>query len=219
MQNGTPASHSQLKIWEQVFRGYDDRIIAKCIELAVGRSSKRLIPSLAMEYLFEVMGHPSPEVAWDAAPKTEEESAVVTDEIMQALAHCKSSLESSNLISARMAFVEAYKRIVARSVQEGKPARKWLTGGTRQRTDNEDNHAISNAVAKGWLPGSAHEPVPENLRLGCDNKKEDKETLENISKDPRCRIKELREIIRNAKPRPLCIDKEHGGQVQTNSAL
>jgi len=51
---------------------------------------------------------PSPEAAWNMAPKSEAESAWMCQETATALAACQDSIDRGDLIGARKAFLETY---------------------------------------------------------------------------------------------------------------
>lgn len=58
-------------------------------------------------------GRPGPEEAWAICPKSEYETAVLTEEIRRALSIAQHLLDERDEIAARMAFREAYQREVA----------------------------------------------------------------------------------------------------------
>lgn len=74
-------------------------------------------------------GHPGPEEAWALYPKSETETALVTDEIMAAGAVATDLIDHGDLVAARMAFVEVYRQQLAQARLEHRPARWWVTMG------------------------------------------------------------------------------------------
>ena len=75
-------------------------------------------------------GHPGPEEAWAIYPKSEAETAIVTDEIMVAGAVAANMLDHDDLIAARMVFLEVYRKQLDNARVEQRPARWWATMGT-----------------------------------------------------------------------------------------
>jgi hypothetical protein len=63
-------------------------------------------------------GHPGPDEAWELVPKTERETAVLTQEIVSSIPW--DLVNSGDLVAARMAFRETYKR----AVQEARASRR-----------------------------------------------------------------------------------------------
>jgi hypothetical protein len=57
-------------------------------------------------------GRPSPEEAWAMVPKDEKSSAVMTNEMSQALGVAQSLIDYGDMVAARMAFRESYTNIV-----------------------------------------------------------------------------------------------------------
>ena len=68
---------------------------------------------------------PSPEVAWNMTPKSEDESGWLCEETAAALGACQDSLNRGDEIGARMAFIEAYKQLP----KTGAP-RWWISEGS-----------------------------------------------------------------------------------------
>lgn len=69
-------------------------------------------------------GRPGPEEAWAMMPFDEATSVVWTEEMAQAFGIVGPLVEAGDKIAARMAFREAYGRMVATAREERKPA-KW----------------------------------------------------------------------------------------------
>lgn len=69
-------------------------------------------------------GRPGPEVAWAMIPHDESGSVVWTDEMAGAFGIANRLIESGDTIQARMAFIEAYKRLCQESRDKRVPV-KW----------------------------------------------------------------------------------------------
>lgn len=75
-------------------------------------------------------GRPDPETAWTMVPKDEMVSAMMTEEMGEAFSLVYSTVASGELIPARMAFLEAYRKAVQLAREEKKPVRWAFTPGT-----------------------------------------------------------------------------------------
>jgi len=66
-------------------------------------------------------GRPGPEEAWSMMPRDEGSSVVWTDEMCQAYGMAAPLLMESDQVAARMAFVEAYRKLVQAARDAGSP--------------------------------------------------------------------------------------------------
>lgn len=108
------------------------------------------------------LGHPDPETAWNLVPKAETATAYVTAQMMAALAACQDSLDRGDLIGARMAFIETYRRELqqARTRREG--AKPWLSKGvglTWEQSENASQQALQQAAVVGLMPMPTTSPM------------------------------------------------------------
>lgn len=99
-------------------------------------------------------GRPGPEEAWGMYPKGERETAVVTGEMQEAMRHAWPLVQEGDLVAGRMAFREAYQRIVAEARDRGVPVR-WEPTLGHDRGGREA--PLLEAVALGRL--AAHQVV------------------------------------------------------------
>jgi hypothetical protein len=67
--------------------------------------------------------------AWSLMPKSESDSAMLTDEIAQAMAAASTLLEDGDKVAARMAFKDAYNRLVEKAKVEGRAPRYFPSFG------------------------------------------------------------------------------------------
>jgi len=86
------------------------------------------------------------EEAWALMPKSEHESAMLTDEIAQAIAVATPLIEEGDRVAARMAFKDAYLRLVERAKLEGRKPRYFPSYGT-------DRHGVISMLAKAVQVG------------------------------------------------------------------
>lgn len=120
-------------------------------------------------------GRPGVEEAWALLPASEEATVVWTDEMSEAHAIATPLLNAGDRVAARMAFKEAYTRLVANARDEAKPTR-WTAslGGDLEAR----KRALAVAVEDGRLsPEDAHGmcpalPPPPSLLLAAPPKNE-----------------------------------------------
>lgn len=100
---------------------------------------------------FEADDRVGAEEAWALYPHDELSSAVITDEISEAMSVAQVLLNEGDKIGARMAFKEAYTRITSRNKLNGiKP--KWFASLGTDKQCRES--ALKQAVTQGRLPQS-----------------------------------------------------------------
>lgn len=127
---------------------------------------------------------PGVEEAWAICPKSEEATAIWTEEIAEAFEVARPLLNEGNEIAARMAFKEKYTSLLYKARSESKPIR-WTVSLGWDKSDRV--RALSNAVQKGRIladsaykilgPEQADEfllclPVPDRKRLTGDVKRD-----------------------------------------------
>lgn len=110
-------------------------------------------------------GRPTPDEAWAMCPQDEATTAVLTEEMAAALGIAS---EAEDRVSARMAFLSAYRRLVQQARDDGTPV-KWFPSLGTNPTGREA--AITEAVRLGRLssthaqkllpsPMQAHPSIP-----------------------------------------------------------
>ena len=93
-------------------------------------------------------GRPGPEEAWAMMPMQETQSVVWTPEMAQAFGVALPLVDSGEVVAARMAFKEAYIRLVAQARDERRPVTWSPSLGSDKRAHQ---HVLAEAVAKGRL--------------------------------------------------------------------
>lgn len=104
-------------------------------------------------------GRPTPDEAWAMIPHDESQTAVLTEEMAQAWGI---SREADDRVSARMAFLSAYRRLVQEARDDGEAVRWFPSLGT---DPHGREHAIQEAVRLGRLSNSHAQkllPPPQN---------------------------------------------------------
>ena len=130
---------------------FPEPAVLKAIQRA-RRECRRLVLADVIERIDD--GRPGPEQAWQMVPRDEAGSVVWTDEIAQACA----SIDMSDRVAARVAFLEQYRALVAVARDEGRPVRWWPSLG---HDPAQRAAVVSEAVERGRLTRQrADELVP-----------------------------------------------------------
>ena len=105
------------------------------VAAALRRCQRDLQGRLPLAAILERLddGHPGPEEAWAMYPKSEDDTALVTDEIMAAGTVATALIDEGDLVAARMAFLEVYRQRLAQARLEHRQARWWVTLGMDPR--------------------------------------------------------------------------------------
>jgi len=142
------------KMWLGVMRPYSIEAIDGAFQAYLRSGTRCPVPADILSFLPDPLGHVGPEEAWNMAPKSDRDCGYVTDQIMTAVSAADDSIERGDLIGARMAFVEAYKRELGKAQASGLVARYWYSEATGmepiQRLELKERHIIE-AAEKRWL--------------------------------------------------------------------
>lgn len=123
-------------------------------------------------------GRPGAEEAWAIAltSRDESETVVWTQECAEAFAICQPVLQSGDEVGARMAFKEAYSRLVGASKRANEPVRWSASIGWDMR---KREAALTKAATTGLLPA----PKPDTLYVSYDGPAQhDTKAREQIAK-------------------------------------
>jgi hypothetical protein len=168
-----------LKVWWELLEPFPLQIVALAIDSYMEQEPKFApIPNAIAQICKKCDGRPGAEEAWAAslAAQDEMETVVWTTEMSEAFWLCKPLLDKRDEVGARMAFKEAYNRLVAEARRMSKPA-KWQVSPGK----NQERHRIvyEQAVQLGRLP--APEPTSGLLLQGPAKDNEiDHEGLERV---------------------------------------
>ncbi|WP_462381270.1 hypothetical protein [Pseudomonas sp. Marseille-QA0892] len=110
----------------------------------------RLTLAAIQQQLYELDGRPEPNEAWAIAviAVDEENSVVLTEEILLALGVARPVLSTGDPVGARMTFLSTYQRLVANSRSQVAPV-KWLL--SQGYAADRRQMAISDAVRLGRI--------------------------------------------------------------------
>lgn len=144
----------QLRMWWEDLEPYPLDAIRQAFTQHRRSSDKPPTPAVILAFLPDLLGHPSPEEAWNRLPKSEYEAGYVTSQMMQAFGACSDSIDRGDMIGGRLAFIEAYKRAVAEAKLLGNRAKYFYSGATvgdfEQRRMMQEKHTLE-AAERGWL--------------------------------------------------------------------
>lgn len=138
-------------------------------------------------------GRPGPEEAWAMLPTDETQTVVWTDEMSEAHRVCTPLLNAGDRIGARMAFKEAYERIVGQAKRLGQRAHWSPSLGSDLALRKQ---ALTRAVEQGLLTAEAAFdacpalPMPDSSRLALPapnptKRKSARETLRQLAEAKR----------------------------------
>jgi hypothetical protein len=143
----------------------------------------------------------SADEAWALYPHNEADSAVITNEMAEAMGIAQTLLNEGDKIGARMAFKQAYDRIVETNKSNGIDP-KWFASLGHEPEGRE--LVVKEAVRLGRLPSSSIQtllpaPVDQNFTKGVMLLKstmqvEDKSTPEQIEKNKQ-RIAQIKQML------------------------
>lgn len=172
----------QLNIWWNDLKDFDYSLIERAFEIA-RQSGGQFMPTTGAirAMLPDPLGHPTPEEAWNRLPKSEHEAGYVTSQMMQAFGACRDSIERGDIVGARMAFLEAYKRFVSEARVLGQRANFFYSGATggefEQRRQLQEKQTLE-AAERGWLSRDQAQQIL--IGIAHDLRKDEKATVQRL---------------------------------------
>lgn len=158
---GTELSAAALRVMVSDLSEYPVPAVMKALVRCRKELSGRLTLSAIIERIEDDDGRPSANEAWGTALASfDEEATVVTnDEIGEAMAAARPIMDKGDEIGARMAFRDAYDRIVRRNREAGIVRPVWypsLGTDTTRRVDAikaaEDRGLLTSKQVASYLP-------------------------------------------------------------------
>lgn len=124
---GTELSATALRVMDADLAAYPEAAVLRALDRCRKELKGRLTLSAVLERVEEEDGRPGADEAWSIALASadEAETVVWTDEMAQAFGVAQPVLEARDKVGARMAFRDAYERIVRDARAAGKPCR-WV---------------------------------------------------------------------------------------------
>lgn len=156
-----PVEGPRLEMWWEALRRFPDGAVrAAAVRYVTSNHFKPQLADIIKCCETSVDGQwLGADEAWALMPKSESDSAMLTDEIAQAMAAASTLIEGGDKIAARMAFKDAYGRLVEKAKVEGRPPRFFPSFGT---DPTGRVTMLAGAVQKGQLTlTAATEALPE----------------------------------------------------------
>ena len=147
------------RVWWEKLAVFDFSLVKRAFDRHSDVSKFPPTPADILEHLPDPYGHPSPEEAFNATPMSEHDAGYVTDEMMLARGSAEAAIDRGDMVAARMAYIENYKKAVSASKAQGMKARFWYSGSSfgtyEQRLENKQTQTLK-AAELGWItPQSA----------------------------------------------------------------
>lgn len=162
-----PIEGPRLQMWWKALQNFPDGAVIASAERFI--TTSHFPPQLAdIVKLCEAQVQGlwlGPDEAWALVPKSEHDSAMLTDEIAQAVAAAQPLLDAGDAVAARMAFKDAYQRLVEQAKIAGRQPRFFPSFGTdtygriRMLAAAVQRGQVSTELAIGWQPEHATEIV------------------------------------------------------------
>ncbi len=147
---GQQISPSALAVMAKDLSVYPQNVVIEALGMLRRESKFKMTLAAVIEKVEQLRpdGRPGADEAWAMIPKDEQTSVVMTEEMAEALGIVKPLLDDGDKIAARMAFKEAYTRIVGANKTAGiKP--KWFPSLGADKTGRD--LVIAEAVRLGRL--------------------------------------------------------------------
>lgn len=151
---GQQISPPALAVMAKDLSVYPQNVVIEALGLLRRESKFKMTLAAVIEKveLLQPDGRPGADEAWAMIPKDEQSSVVMTEEMAEALGIARPLLDEGDKIAARMAFKEAYARIVGANKTAGiKP--KWFPSLGSDKTGRDV--VLAEAVRLGRL-GASH---------------------------------------------------------------
>lgn len=143
---GRTFSEGAARMFVQDLAGFDEQAVMK----ALARCRREVKGALTIQDVVTRIddGRPGPDEAWAQMPFDEAQSVVWTDEMAEAFGVARGLLEDGEKVAARMAFKEAYTRLVGQARDAGKRVNWTPSLGFDKRGQEA---VLADAVSKGRL--------------------------------------------------------------------
>lgn len=159
--SGTELSKAALLTMEADLSEYPEQAALRALDRFRKESKFRLTLAAIIELIEQEDGRPSADEAWAMCPRSEEDSVFWNDEIQTAMGIARPVLDSGDKVGARMAFRDAYERLVREArAQNRRPDWSLSLGWDKAGRAV----AVTKAVASGLISQQAAQqylPAPD----------------------------------------------------------
>ena len=147
------------KAWLRHLEPYSIEAIEGAFDANARSSGRCPVPADVLRFLPDPLGHLGPEEAWNRVPKTEADAGYMTDQMAEGISAALDSIDRGDMVSGRMAFIEAYKRALASAQTQNIRARYWYSDSTvgdrTSRLRTKEQKTLEAAECKWITPQGA----------------------------------------------------------------
>lgn len=149
----TMLSDHEKRIWWNALKQFDYKAVTYALDRHCIGGRFKPKPVDIIDIIVANDGRPDSEVAWSLALRVEDENETIiwTDEIASAWSIAKPLLDHGEVVGARMAFKQAYEKLVMHARQVGRPVNHSVSLGFDAERRNE---VIANAIQQGLIKES-----------------------------------------------------------------
>jgi len=146
----SPLSPDALRLWWSALNRFDIEHVRSALDEHIRLSKFSPRPADILDILDKIVpdGRPSVEEAWAMIPRDEYTSVVMTEEMAKALRVAQPLLDEGDQVAARMAFKDAYTRLVDTAKRLGELV-KWLPSLGQDKESREA--CLAEAIRLGRL--------------------------------------------------------------------
>lgn len=151
---GKPVGPDAFDLWFGLLESYNLSAVIDAINKHTKITKFPPTPHHIIEIIGDGFGYPSPEEAWNRLPKGETDGGYVNQQMMDGFSACSDSLERGDMVAARMAFIESYKKNVETAKLNGQPADYFYsspTGVGREEMLENKHRDLLLAIDLGWV--------------------------------------------------------------------
>ena len=151
---GAELSEAALRVMAGDLDAYPEAAVIRALDRCRKELKTRLTLAAVLERVEEQDGRPGADEAWAIAlgAMDEAETVVWTDEMVEAFAVARPVLEARDKVGARVAFRDAYERLVREGREAGKGC-KWVASIGHDAARREA--ALTQAVQRGRIAGES----------------------------------------------------------------
>lgn len=151
---GAELSEAALRVMAGDLDAYAEAAVLRALDRCRRELKTRLTLAAVLERIEEQDGRPGADEAWAIAlgALDEADTVVWTDEMAEAFAIARPVLEAGDKVGSRVAFRDAYERLVRESREAGKGC-KWVASIGHDTTRREA--ALTQAVERGRIAGAS----------------------------------------------------------------
>lgn len=159
LMKGDPWEKAHVGFYAATLKDWPDEVARAVVNHCANTMTFRPSRAELLGALQSQDGRPGPEEAWGMIPKSEGATVVWTDEMCYASGAAQPLVDAGDLIAARMAFKEAYVKLVAEARSAGSPV-NWQVSLGYDKAGREG--PIKDALARGRLSTrQAYALIPE----------------------------------------------------------